>query len=43
MIEGDYFILACLSKNSILTILKPTQVSKPVGLDSLSGRFQGIL
>ena len=31
--------MASVSKNSILTILKSTQVSKAAGLDGLSGRF----
>ena len=39
MILGDYFHLASISENSILTILKATQVSKAAGTDNLSGRF----
>ena len=39
MILGDYFHLASISENSILTILKTTQVSKAAGIDNLSGRF----
>ena len=39
MIEGDHFNLASVSKNSILPILKSTQVSNAAGLDSVSGRF----
>ena len=39
MILGDYFHLASVSENSILTILKTTQVSKAAGIDNLSGRF----
>ena len=39
MILGDYFHLAPVSENSILTILKATQVSKAAGIDNLSGRF----
>ena len=39
MILGDYFHLAPVSENSILTIWKATQVSKAAGIDSLSGRF----
>ena len=39
MIQGSHFNLASISKNSILTILKLTQVSKAAGLDGLSGRF----
>ena len=39
MILGDYFHLASVSENSILTILKATQVSKAAGIDNLSGRF----
>ena len=38
-IQGSHFNLASVSKNSILTILKSTQVSKAAGLDSLSGWF----
>ena len=43
MIQGDHFILASVSQNSILNILKATQVSKTVDLDSLSGPFLGVL
>ena len=39
MILGDYFHLASVSENSILTILKATQVSKAAGIDNLCGRF----
>ena len=39
MILSDYFHLASVSKNSILTILKATQVSKAASIDNLSGRF----
>ena len=39
MIQGSHFNLASVSENSILTILKSTQVSKAAGLDGLSGRF----
>ena len=39
MILGDYFHLVSVSENSILTILKATQVSKAAGIDNLSGRF----
>ena len=39
MIQGYHFNLASISKNSVLTILKSTQVSKAAGLDGLSGRF----
>ena len=39
MIQGSHFNLASVSENSILTILKSTQVSKAAGLDSLSGWF----
>ena len=36
MVQGGYFNLAAISKNSILTILKATilKVSKAAGLDS---------
>ena len=34
-----YFILTSVSKISILTISKATQVSKEAGLNNLSGRF----
>ena len=39
MIQGSHFNLASVSENSILTILKSTQLSKAACLDSLSGRF----
>ena len=39
IIQSDSFNLATVSENTILTILKTTNVSKPAGLDSLSGRF----
>ena len=39
MIEGSHFNLASVSKSSILTILKSTQISEAAGLDGLSGRF----
>ena len=39
MIQDSHFNLASVSENSILTILKSTQVSKAAGLDSLSGWF----
>ena len=39
MILGDLFHLASVSENSVLTILKATQVSKAAGTDNLSGRF----
>ena len=39
MFPSDYFHLASVSENSILTILKATQVSKAAGIDNLSGRF----
>ena len=39
MIQGSHFNLASVSKNTILTILKSTQVAKAAGLDSLSGCF----
>ena len=39
MILDDYFHLASVSKNSLLTNLKATQVSKGVGIDNLSGCF----
>ena len=39
MIRGDYFRLASVSENSILTILKVTQVSKAADYNSLSGHF----
>ena len=39
MILGDYFHLASVSENSILTILKAIQVLKVAGIDNLSGRF----
>ena len=39
IIQSDSFNLATVSENTTLTILKNTNVSKPAGLDSLSGRF----
>ena len=39
MIQGCHFNLTSVSENSILTILKATQVSKVAGLDNLSGCF----
>ena len=39
MIQGSHFNLESVSANSILTILKSTQVSKTAGLDILSGYF----
>ena len=39
MIQGDHLNLASVSKNSILTFVKATQVSKATHLNSLSGRF----
>ena len=39
MIKSSHFNLASVSENSILIILKSTQVSKAAGFDSLSGRF----
>ena len=39
MILGDYFHLASVLENSVLTILKATQVSKAAGIDNLSGCF----
>ena len=39
MILADYFHLVYVSKNSILTILKVTEVVKVAGIDDLSGRF----
>ena len=39
MILADYFHLVYVSKNSILTILKATEVVKVAGIDDLSGRF----
>ena len=39
MILGAYFRLASVLENSILTILKATQISKAAGIDNLSGRF----
>ena len=38
-ILSDYFHLVSVSENSILTILKATQVSKAAGIDNLSGCF----
>ena len=39
MILGDYFYLASVSENSILTILKAIQVSKAASIDNLSEVF----
>ena len=39
MIQSYHFNLASVSENSILFILKSTQVLKSAGLDSLSGHF----
>ena len=39
MIRGDYFRLASVSENSILTILKVTQISKAADYNNLSGHF----
>ena len=39
MIQGCHFNLINVSKNSFMTILKATQVSKAAGLDNLSGCF----
>ena len=39
MILDDYFHLASVSENSILTILNATQVSKAAGINNRSGRF----
>ena len=39
MILGDYFRLASVLENSILSIFKVTQVWKAAGIDSLSERF----
>ena len=39
MIQGSHFNLTSVSENSILTILKSTQVSKAAGLDGLSWHF----
>ena len=39
MTTGDYFHLASVSENSILTILKVIQVSKAAGIDNISGHF----
>ena len=39
MIQSSHFNLAAVFENSILTILKSTQVSKAASLDSLSGHF----
>ena len=39
MIKDDYFNLASTSKNSILTILNATQVSKGAALDNLFRHF----
>ena len=39
IIRTDSFNLATVSENTILNILKNTNVSKAASLDSLSGRF----
>ena len=39
IIQSDSFNLVTVSENTILTILKNTQVSKAAGLDNLSSRF----
>ena len=39
MIQGCHFNLTSVSENSVLTILKATQVSKAAGLDNPSGCF----
>ena len=39
MFPSDYLHLTSVSENSILTILKATQVSKAAGIDNISGRF----
>ena len=39
IIQSDSFNLATVSENTILTILKNTEVSKAAGLDNLSGLF----
>ena len=39
MFPSDYFHLTFVLENSILSILKATQVSKAAGIDNLSGRF----
>ena len=39
MIQGSHFNLASVFKNSVLTILKSTQVSKAASLDCSSGHF----
>ena len=39
MFPSDYFHLASVSENSILTILKATQVSKAAAIDKLSERL----
>ena len=39
MIPGNYFNLASVSENSILTILKAIQVLKAAGIDNLSVSF----
>ena len=39
MILREYFHLESVLENSVLTILKRTQVSKATGIDNLSGRF----
>ena len=39
IIQTDSFNLTAVSENTILNILKNTNVSKAAGLDNLSGRF----
>ena len=39
MILAGYFYLAYVSENLILTVLKPTQISKAAGIGNLSGRI----
>ena len=39
MIQSSHFDLTSVSANSILTVLKSTQISKATALDWLSGRF----
>ena len=39
MIQSSHFDLTSVSANSILTVLKSTQISKATALDRLSGRF----
>ena len=39
MILSNYFHLVSVLENSIVTILKATQISKVAGIDNLSGCF----